>query len=92
MNTERYGVSLGIQSECGKIRTRKTPNTDTFHAVTLINHKALAVTPCDLHKTKFLIAEQMSCNNIQKQPCADVLQNRFSEKFRTSVPESLFQH
>ena len=26
-------VSLRIQSECGKIRTRKTPNTDTFHAV-----------------------------------------------------------
>ena len=25
LNTERYGVSLGIQSECGKIRTRKTP-------------------------------------------------------------------
>ena len=22
-----------IQSECGKIRTRKTPNMDTFHAV-----------------------------------------------------------
>ena len=22
-----------IQSECGKIRTRKTSNTDTFHAV-----------------------------------------------------------
>ena len=21
-----------IQSECGKIRTRKTPNSDTFHA------------------------------------------------------------
>ena len=39
LNTERYvsvfgGVSLGIQSECGKIRTRKTPDTDTFHAVT----------------------------------------------------------
>ena len=28
-----YGVSLRIQSECGKIRTRKTPNTDTFHVV-----------------------------------------------------------
>ena len=27
-------VSLRIQSECRKIRTRKTPNTDTFHAVT----------------------------------------------------------
>ena len=26
-------VSLRIQSECGKRRTRKTPNTDTFHAV-----------------------------------------------------------
>ena len=24
-------LSLRIQSECGKIRTRKTPNTDTFH-------------------------------------------------------------
>ena len=32
LNTERYGVSLRIQSECGKIRTRKTPNTDTFYA------------------------------------------------------------
>ena len=24
--------SLCIQSECGKLRSRKTPNTDTFHA------------------------------------------------------------
>ena len=32
-NTERYRVSLHIQSECGKIRTKITPNTDTFHAV-----------------------------------------------------------
>ena len=28
-----YSVSLRIQSECGKIRTKKTLNTDTFHAV-----------------------------------------------------------
>ena len=28
-----YGGILRIQSECGKIRTRKTPNTDTFHVV-----------------------------------------------------------
>ena len=33
MNTERNGVSLRIQSECGKMMTRITPNTDTFHAV-----------------------------------------------------------
>ena len=26
-------VSLPIQSEYGKIRTKKTPNTDTFYAV-----------------------------------------------------------
>ena len=32
LNRERYGVSFGIQSECEKIRTRQTPNTDTFHA------------------------------------------------------------
>ena len=29
----RISVSLHIQSECGKIRTRITLNTDTFHAV-----------------------------------------------------------
>ena len=29
LNTERYGVFLRIQSECGKIQTRITPNTDT---------------------------------------------------------------
>ena len=32
LNTERYGVSLHIQSECGKIRTRISPNTGTFYA------------------------------------------------------------
>ena len=36
LNTERYSVSLRIQSECGKIRTRKTLNTETFHAVLLL--------------------------------------------------------
>ena len=35
LNTEIYGVSLRNQSECGKIRTRKTLNTDTFHAVSV---------------------------------------------------------
>ena len=33
MNTERYGVSLRIQPECGKMRARVTRDTDTlrFH-------------------------------------------------------------
>ena len=34
LNMERYGVSLLIQSECRKTRSRITPNTDTFYAVT----------------------------------------------------------
>ena len=33
LNTEVYFVNLRIQSECGKIRTIKTLNMDTFHAV-----------------------------------------------------------
>ena len=37
LNTERYSVSLRIQSECGKIRTRITPNTNTFHVVKFIH-------------------------------------------------------
>ena len=39
LNTERYSVrvSLCIQSECGKLQTRKTPNTDSFHAVAVIS-------------------------------------------------------
>ena len=37
LNTDRYSVSLRIQSKCGKIRTRITPNADTFY-VELIVH------------------------------------------------------
>ena len=33
LNTEKYSISLRIQSECGKMRTRITPNKETFHAV-----------------------------------------------------------
>ena len=32
LNTEKYGVSLHIHAECGKMWTRVTANTDTFHA------------------------------------------------------------
>ena len=35
LNTERYSVSVRIKYEWGKIRARKTPNTDTFHAVSV---------------------------------------------------------
>ena len=36
LNMERSEVSLRIQSECGKMWTRITQNTDTFYAVLLI--------------------------------------------------------
>ena len=39
LNTERYSVSLRIQSKYGKIRTRITPNTDAFYAVVSSNFK-----------------------------------------------------
>ena len=37
-------VSLRIQSKCGKIRTRKTPTKDSFHAVSC-NHVSLISLP-----------------------------------------------
>ena len=36
LNTERNRVSLRIQSESGKIRTRITQNTNTFYAVYIL--------------------------------------------------------
>ena len=33
LNTERWAVSPRTKFKCRKIRTRKTLNTDTFHAV-----------------------------------------------------------
>ena len=42
LNMERYGVSLGIESEFGKIWSRKTPNTNTFYDTVRIkddNHR-----------------------------------------------------
>ena len=48
LNTEKYGVSLRVQSECGKKQTRKTPNTETLHAVSNIEIKKLmTVAKCD---------------------------------------------
>ena len=38
LKTESCGVSLRIQSECGKIRTRITPNTDNLYAVIILHY------------------------------------------------------
>ena len=41
LNTERDSVCLRSQSECGKIRPRKTPNIDTFHSVESVTEKII---------------------------------------------------
>ena len=33
LNMEKFGVSLRIQSECGKMQITISPNTDIFYAV-----------------------------------------------------------
>ena len=48
-----YGVNLYIQSEWGNIRTRKTRNTDTFHAVLI----SFLECGCDPAKTLDSICE-----------------------------------
>ena len=50
LNAERYGVSILIQSECGKMGTRITPNTDTFHAVSRLVNKERRETRASISK------------------------------------------
>ena len=41
LNLERYSVSLRIQSECGKIRTGKTPDKYTFYTEWVKSNKKM---------------------------------------------------
>ena len=43
MNTKIYRVNFPVQSECGEIQTRKTPNRDTFYAVEAFAAKLYSV-------------------------------------------------
>ena len=47
--TEYGEMSLHIQFEWGKMRIRKTPNTDTFHAVKKLYWKVFSIGPNFLH-------------------------------------------
>ena len=65
-NTERYGVIPRIHSECEKIRTRKTPNTDTFHAVKTMVKSIFTILPksfCIMLMMK-LISSLITCQSI----------------------------
>ena len=43
LNTDRYGLSIRIQSKRWKMRTRITLNTGTFHAVLFILNQDLSI-------------------------------------------------
>ena len=52
LNTEKYGVSLRIQSKCGKVRTKITPNTYTFYAVVGVFRTSVIIFWCCQRKFK----------------------------------------
>ena len=64
--TERYSLYLRIQIECGKIRTKTTPNMDTFYAVICLKNQ---------NTTKRSIYQHEAINT---KLSSDVLQNRCS--------------
>ena len=60
LNMEIYSVNLRIQSKFRKVRTRKTPNMDTFYSISSIKYKKTTIirmnainymryTICDYH-------------------------------------------
>ena len=74
LNMERYSVSLYIQSEYRKIRTRKNPNTDTFYAVCLgfqecfkIMNKSHLVTVWQLHVLQLEVFRSLVTSEIKLQ-------------------------
>ena len=58
LNTERYSVSLGIQSKCGKMQTRITWNMGNFCAVKCKMYKEFKNPrmPCNFYKTLLLFS------------------------------------
>ena len=59
LNTDIYEVNLRVYSECRKIRTRKTPNTDTFYEVNM-NAQLVQINAAaeELFKRKVEITQQ----------------------------------
>ena len=74
LNTERYEVSLCIQSECGKMRTRITPNTDNFHAVKMI----FFCSNCRISESVLVIQDDSHNFIISKKPKVVTYLNTFS--------------
>ena len=80
LNTERYGIYLHIQCKCGKIRTRKTPNMDTFHAVYPGDWRSEHFDEgqkhekcCGSYNLKSLIKVPICYNNLDSLSCIDLI-------------------
>ena len=56
-----------IFPECGKIRTRKTPNTDIFHAVSYSDNPNIPSSHLDLLTTKFDYIVLLVKINVEKE-------------------------
>ena len=89
LNTEGYGLSIRIRSECGKMLTRITPNTGTFYAVNW--YKKLHLRRCSSPKPatdfsrKFSKATLMfycSSSDSQTKTCSD---SSMKVKFRFNL-------
>ena len=63
LKTGRYSVSLRIQCKCGKIRNRKTPNTDTFYTV---NSSQIETSPPVLYINSVRVANH-SCSFAEEE-------------------------
>ena len=88
LNKERYGVSLRIDSEYGKIRTRITPNTDTFYGVLSFNFeiagaKLMCRTIFDNYYTVAELQLKLKWDNWQ-------VYYRFSLKTKVNIPAQVF--
>ena len=76
LNTEVYVANLRIQSECGKIRTRKTPNKAIFYVVAVFVFFLYTITDSlsqyfkrqFLTKNAFIINHQQLSSSIPLHP------------------------
>ena len=73
-NTYIYSISLRIQLECGKMRTRITPNTDTFYAVfTPLVFSIYGSLGKECHKFYFRVSDLLSEKRNLPNPAVELL-------------------
>ena len=88
LNTGRYGVSFCIQSECGKIQTKITPNTDTFHAVVLFGKTGKHVALIGLLDWRFL----MDTDNVKTPSQYNSIATSNKPNFENRYPSKYCHH